>query len=126
MNFIDCTVTGSDGNLAIDAPGGFLIAVPAASRVMLQKYRGQAVTLGIRPEDIRESQPGIRSTPRSTPSSRWSSRSATRFSSTSRSARIRWSRVPPTSRLRMHEQVRLSLDPERLHFFDARTEQAIE
>src|SRR5499433_862617 len=25
MNFIDCTVTGSDGNLAVDAPGGFLI-----------------------------------------------------------------------------------------------------
>ena len=35
-------------------------------------------------------------------------------------------RVPPTSRLRMHERVRLSLDPEGLHFFDSKTEQAIE
>ena len=35
-------------------------------------------------------------------------------------------RVPPTSRLRMHEHVRLSLDPESLHFFDAKTEQAID
>ena len=31
MNFIDCTVTGTDGELAVDAPGGFLIAVPAGA-----------------------------------------------------------------------------------------------
>src|SRR4249919_1157681 len=32
MNFIDCTVTGSDGSLSVDAPGGFLIAVPPEHR----------------------------------------------------------------------------------------------
>ena len=43
-------MTGTDGALAVDAPGGFLIAVPPAQRAALERYRGQPVTLGIRPE----------------------------------------------------------------------------
>jgi multiple sugar transport system ATP-binding protein len=35
-------------------------------------------------------------------------------------------RVPPTSRVKIHEQIPLALNPERLHFFDTQTEQAIE
>jgi multiple sugar transport system ATP-binding protein len=127
MNFIDCTVTGSDGNLAIDAPGGFLISVPAASRVALQKYRGQPVTLGIRPEDIRESQPGD---PKDSQVDAVVEVVEPLGNEILIDVKVgpnpMVARVPPTSRLRMHEQVRLSLDPERLHFFDARTEQAIE
>src|SRR3546814_824676 len=33
--------------------------------------------------------------------------------------------VPPTVRTRIHETLRLALDPERLHFFDAETEAAL-
>ena len=33
--------------------------------------------------------------------------------------------VPQTVRTKMHETIRLALDPERLHFFDADTEAAI-
>ena len=34
-------------------------------------------------------------------------------------------RVDPTVRAKVHERVRLAMDPERLHFFDTKTEQAI-
>jgi multiple sugar transport system ATP-binding protein len=127
MNFIDCTVTGTDGALAVDAPGGFLIAVPPAQRASLERYRGQPVTLGIRPEDIRESSPG---------DAKDSQIEAVVEVVEPLGNEIlidvkvgpnpMVARVPPTSRLRMHERVRLSMDPERLHFFDAQTEQAID
>jgi multiple sugar transport system ATP-binding protein len=34
-------------------------------------------------------------------------------------------RVEPTVRLKVHESVKLALEPERLHFFDLKTEAAI-
>jgi multiple sugar transport system ATP-binding protein len=34
-------------------------------------------------------------------------------------------RVEPTVRAKVHEQVRLAMNPERLRFFDTKTEQAI-
>jgi len=127
MNFIECTVTGSDGNLAVDAPGGFLIAVPPASRVSLGRYRGQPVTLGIRPEDIRESSSGD---PKESQVEAVVEVVEPLGNEILIDVKVgpnpMVARVPPTSRLRMHERVRLSLDPERLHFFDSKTEQAIE
>ena len=127
MNFIDCTVTGTDGALAVDAPGGFLIAVPPANRAALERYRGQPVTLGIRPEDIRESSPGD---PKDSQVEAVVEVVEPLGNEILIDVKIganpMVARVPPTSRLRMHERVRLSLDPEGLHFFDSKTEQAIE
>jgi multiple sugar transport system ATP-binding protein len=34
-------------------------------------------------------------------------------------------RVEPTVRAKVHEHVRLAMNPERLHFFDSKTEQAL-
>ena len=34
-------------------------------------------------------------------------------------------RVDPATRVKVHEKVRLALDPERLHFFDAGSEAAL-
>ena len=127
MNFIDCTVTGSDGSLSVDAPGGFLISVPPSSRVALERYRGQPVTLGIRPEDIREAGRGD---PKDSQVEAIVEVVEPLGNEILIDVKIGTNpmvaRVPPTSRLRMHERVRLSLDPERLHFFDAKTEQSIE
>jgi multiple sugar transport system ATP-binding protein len=125
MNFVDCTVVQS-GDLAVEAPG-FRIAVPPARRAALERLRGKAVALGFRPEDIREG-PG-------------EDQKAYRFDAVVEvveplgneilvDLRVGQyplvARVPPTSRVRIKEQIPLSLDPERLHFFDAQTEQAIE
>ena len=127
MNFIDCTVTGTDGHLAVDAPGGFLIAVPDERRASLERYRGQPITLGIRPEDVRESGPDA---PKDSQVEAVVEVVEPLGNEILIDVKIGpnpiVARVPPTSRLRMHERVRLSLDPERLHFFDAQTEQAID
>jgi len=127
MNFVECTVTGSDGRLAVDAPGGFLIDVPPARRAALERYRGQPVTLGVRPEDIREAAPGdpkeyqIEAVVEVVEPLGNEILIDVKVGSSPLVAR-----VPPTSRVRLHERVLLSVDPERLHFFDAKTEQAIE
>src|SRR5574341_1933884 len=55
MNFMDCTVV-ANGDLAVESPG-FRIAVPPAQKAALDQYRGKTVTLGVRPEDLREASP---------------------------------------------------------------------
>jgi multiple sugar transport system ATP-binding protein len=127
MNFVDCTVTGSDGRLAVDAPGGFLIEVPASRRAALERYRGGPVTLGVRPEDIREASPGdpkeyqIEAVVEVVEPLGNEILIDVKVGSSPLVAR-----VPPTSHVRIHERVKLSLDADRLHFFDTKTEQAIE
>ncbi|MGH7264409.1 MAG: ABC transporter ATP-binding protein [Candidatus Rokuibacteriota bacterium] len=125
MNFMDCTVAGQ-GDLAVESPG-LRVSVPPAHTPALERYRGKAVTLGVRPEDLREA-----------------------TSDDPKNYRIDAvvevveplgneilldvkvghhplvARVPPTSRVRIHEQIPLTLNRERLHFFDTQTEQAIE
>jgi multiple sugar transport system ATP-binding protein len=127
MNFVECTVTGSDGQLSVDAPGGFLLAIPPARRAALERYRGKPVTLGVRPEDIRESNG-------QEPKEYRVEAVVEVVEPLGNEILIDVkvgpnplvARVPPTSRVRMHERVELSLDPERLHFFDSQTEQAID
>ena len=62
----------------------------------------------------------------SRPRSRSSSGSAPRSCSMSRSGRQRWSpSVEPTVGAKVHEHLRLAVNPDRLHFFDNETEAAI-
>jgi multiple sugar transport system ATP-binding protein len=127
MNFIECTV-GSDGGDPLVEAQGLRIAVPGPQRASLERYRGQPVTLGVRPEDIAEADGDA-------------SLKGYRFDAlvevveplgneilldvrVGKSSIV--ARVPPTSRVRMHEQVQLVMNPERLHFFDTQTEQAID
>ena len=52
MNFVDVTVADANGALWADTPG-LRVKVPPASASRLGPYKGQRVTLGIRPEDLR-------------------------------------------------------------------------
>src|SRR3954470_21389307 len=52
MNFIPVTLTDGSGALFAEA-AGMRIKVPAASTQSLMPYKGQGVTLGVRPEDLR-------------------------------------------------------------------------
>jgi multiple sugar transport system ATP-binding protein len=126
MNFVDCTVT-PNGDVAVESPG-LRVAVPPAQKAAVERYRGKPVTLGVRPEDIREAA------------------TADELKSYRVDAVVEVveplgneilldvrvgkhplvARVPPTSRVRLREQIPLTLNPERLHFFDTQTEQAIE
>src|SRR5262249_31964966 len=51
MNFVEVTITEANGSLWAEAPG-LRVKVPPASASRLGAYKGQRVTLGIRPEDL--------------------------------------------------------------------------
>jgi multiple sugar transport system ATP-binding protein len=54
MNFVPATVTGRDGQLFFTAPG-FSLPVSQSRAKALAAYRDKPVTMGIRPEDLHES-----------------------------------------------------------------------
>ena len=53
MNFIPCTVSGKDGQLFFTNPGLNLV-VPSSRAKALAAYAGKPVTMGVRPEELRE------------------------------------------------------------------------
>jgi multiple sugar transport system ATP-binding protein len=53
MNFISCTVSSKDGQLFFTNPGLNLV-VPSSRAKALAAYAGKPVTMGVRPEELRE------------------------------------------------------------------------
>jgi multiple sugar transport system ATP-binding protein len=53
MNFIPCTVSNKDGQILFTNPGLTLV-VPSSRAKALAAYAGKPVTMGIRPEELRE------------------------------------------------------------------------
>ncbi len=125
MNFLECTVVG-DGDLGVESPG-LRISVPPVQKAALERYRGKPVTLGVRPEDIREATPDDPKQYRVEALVEVVEPLGNEILLDVRVGRHPLvARVPPSSRVRLREQVPLALNPERLHFFDIQTEQAIE
>jgi multiple sugar transport system ATP-binding protein len=125
MNFVDCTVV-QNGGLAVEA-SGLRIAVPPARRAALERYRGKSLTLGVRPEDIREGASDDLKAYRIEAVVEVVEPLGNEILIDVRVGQNPLvARVAPTSRIRLKEKVPLTFDPERLHFFDAQTEQAIE
>jgi multiple sugar transport system ATP-binding protein len=125
MNFAEVTVNEANGALWGESPG-FRIRVPGPRVERLRAYKGQKVTLGTRPEDLH---PATAADP-----------ADSTFEATvdvveplgseilldvKAGGHTIVARVDPTVRVKVHEQVRLALDAERLHFFDMKTEAAI-
>jgi multiple sugar transport system ATP-binding protein len=125
MNFADVTVTNTGEGLWAEAPG-LRIRVPASKQDALHRHTGQKIVLGIRPEALRVAN--------------GADASDYAFDSTvevveplgneilvdvraGNHALV--ARVDPATRVKVHETLRLALDPERLHFFDAKTEAAL-
>jgi multiple sugar transport system ATP-binding protein len=125
MNF--ATVTMVDGTGGLTAKNsGLEIEVPAAQAERLRPHVGRQLTLGIRPEDLHVA----------------SSSDAAGLSFTSRVEVIEQlgsevlldvrvgdgtmvAAVDPAVRVRADDQLRLAVNPERLHFFDAQSERAV-
>jgi multiple sugar transport system ATP-binding protein len=125
MNFVDVAINEADGAVVAEAQG-LRLAVSAAKGAALRAYKGQQVALGVRPEDLHMA----------------SGADAAHhiFDATvevveplgseilldvrvGRSTIV--ARVEPTVRVKVHETVRLGVNADRLHFFDAKTEQAV-
>jgi multiple sugar transport system ATP-binding protein len=125
MNFIALTLTESNGALFAEA-AGFRIKVPAASTQRLMPYKGQSLTLGVRPEDLRVGA--------SSDSADLSFEAVVEvveplgseiLLDTKAAGQQIVARVEPTVKTQPHEKIRLTFLPDRIHFFDAKTEAVI-
>jgi multiple sugar transport system ATP-binding protein len=125
MNFIPVTLTDGSGALFAEA-SGIKIKVPPQKAQSLMPYKGQAVTLGVRPEDLRV---GMTSD-----SSDLSFDAVVEvveplgaeiLLDTKAASQQIVARVEPTVKTKPHEKIRLTFIPDRIHFFDAKTEAVI-
>src|SRR5437016_5731079 len=125
MNFIEVTVADANGALAADTPG-FRVKVPLASAGRLGPYKGQRVALGIRPEDLRIAT-GADGADYSfdTVVEVVEPLGSEILLDLKAGPNVMVARVDPTVRVKHQDKMRLSLHPERVHFFDNKTELAI-
>jgi len=125
MNFIDTTIAGSAGALYAEARG-LRVRVPAERASRLAPYTGRAVTLGIRPEDLREA---TGADPQDLVFETLVEVVEPLGSEILLDTRVGTqavvARVAPTVRVKPHDTIRLAFIPERIHFFDNRTEETI-
>jgi multiple sugar transport system ATP-binding protein len=89
-------------------------------------YKGQTVTLGVRPEDLRVG------TSTDSPDLSFEAvvevvepLGAEILLDTRAAGQQIVARVEPTVKTKSHEKIRLAFIPDRVHFFDAKTEQVI-
>jgi multiple sugar transport system ATP-binding protein len=125
MNFVDVRLTEGHDDLWAEA-SGLRIRVPAAKREALRRHAGGKVVLGVRPEALRMA----------------NGADVADYSFDSKvevveplgneilldvraGGHLMVARVDPATSVKVHESVRLALDPERLHFFDATSEAAL-
>jgi multiple sugar transport system ATP-binding protein len=125
MNFADVGINEVNGVVVAETQG-FRVGVPAAKVGALRAYKGQQVALGVRPEDVHVAS--------------GADPAQNTFDATVEVVEPLGSeilldvrvgrgtivaRVDPTVRVKVHETVKLAVNADRLHFFDAKTEQAI-
>jgi len=125
MNFLPVTMAWAEHALWAESPG-IRIKVPPAKAGLLRQYAGQRVMLGVRPEALR---PANGSDP-----AEYSFDSkvevveplgAEILLNVRAGENAIVARVDPGVRVKVHENVRLALDPARVHFFDAASEAAL-
>jgi len=122
MNFADATVVEEGGGLVVTSPG-FRIPVPPARVERLRAYKGQALTLGIRPEDMRIGGDGAHAFDALVDVVEPLGSEILLNITIGQQAMV--ARVEPTVRAKIHEKIRFNVEPDRLHYFDAKTEAAI-
>jgi multiple sugar transport system ATP-binding protein len=125
MNFAEVTVTNSGQGVWAETTG-LRVRVPPAKTEALRRHAGEKVLLGVRPEALRIAN--------------GADVADYAFDCTVEvveplgneilldvraGSHPLVARVDPATRVKVHQSLRLALDPDRLHFFDAKTEAAI-
>ena len=125
MNFAEVTIGSTGGELWAEAPG-LRIGIPGHKKEALRAHAGSRVTLGIRPEALRPANgtepagcvfDSIVEVVEPLGNEILLDVRAGTYSLVAR--------VDPATRLKVRDAVRLAVDPERLHFFDGKTEAAL-
>jgi multiple sugar transport system ATP-binding protein len=125
MNFATVRVAEEAGALWADAEG-MRLKLPQSCSPRLGRYAGQEVSLGVRPEDLRlaaaDDPPDFGFDAAVDVVEKLGSEILLDVS-VGRNAMV--AAVEPTVRAKVHDRVRLTLNPARLHFFDLQSEAAI-
>ncbi len=126
MNFFDCTVTGgAECDLALEAPG-LRIPIPRVPARPLAAYTGRPVTLGIRPEDIREASKGnLLGACLEAVVEVMEPLGSEVLLNMKVGPNPVVARVPPSTAIKAGEKFRLAVDLAKIHLFDHDSEQAI-
>jgi multiple sugar transport system ATP-binding protein len=125
MNFIDTTITEADARLYAETTG-LRVKVPPERGAKLASYKGQSITLGIRPEDLREARGSdLQDVSFDAVVEVVEPLGSETLLDTRVGSQTIVARVDPMVRARHHAKIRLAYLPERLHFFDNQTEEAI-
>jgi multiple sugar transport system ATP-binding protein len=125
MNFADVTITETDGTVWAENPG-FRVGVPASQATRMRAYKGQHVIFGMRPEDLHLASGGDAAEHTfNTTVDVVEPLGSEILLDVKAGTSSMVARVEPTVRVKVHDPVRLAVDPERLHFFDTKTELAI-
>jgi multiple sugar transport system ATP-binding protein len=123
MNFTEAAVTEEAGAVIVTNPG-LRVAVAPAKAERMRAYKGQTVTLGVRPEDMQlaggDGRTGFDAVVEVVEPLGSEILLDVKVGNS-----VMVARVDPTVRAKVHEKIRLNVQPDRLHFFDAKTEAAI-
>jgi len=125
MNFASVRIAQDNG--AVWATGeGIRLKLPAPEAARLGPYSGKDVTLGVRPEDMRvavDSDPADLSVNAEVEVVERLGSEILLDVAVGKTTMV--ASVEPTVAAKMHDRLRLALNPDRLHFFDTETEAAI-
>jgi multiple sugar transport system ATP-binding protein len=125
MNFAEVAVADAGGALWAEH-AGFRVKVPPARAERLRAYRGERVTLGVRPENLH-----VATGEDAAENSFDAVVEVVEPLGSEMLLDVRAAdtplvaRVDPRTRVKAHESVRLAFDPEHVHFFDRKTEAAL-
>ncbi len=125
MNFIPTTINEVNGAIYAETTG-LRIKVPAERAAALKAYKGQTITLGIRPEDLRvgsgSDSPDLAFDAVVEVVEPLGSEILLDVAVAGQSVVCR---VEPSVKAKPHEKIRLAFVPERIHFFEAKSEAVI-
>jgi len=124
MNFIPTKISESNGLFA--EASGLKMKVPGDRAARMGAYKGQTVTLGIRPEDLRVGAGASADYAFDAVVDVVEPLGSEILLDVTLAGQSVVARVEPTVRARAHEKIRLAFVPERIHFFDAKTEAVIQ
>jgi multiple sugar transport system ATP-binding protein len=125
MNFVQVRIAAENGSLWA-ASEDIRIKVPASLVSRLERYAGMEATLGVRPEDLRIAGAGDAGDLSFDVAVEVVERLGSEILlDVAAGSTTMVASVEPTVTAKVHETIRLAINPERVHFFDNMTEAAI-
>jgi multiple sugar transport system ATP-binding protein len=125
MNFAEVRIAGGNGSIWAEAEG-MRLKVPAPLRARLARYAGKGATLGVRPEDLHIAGAADPDELCFDAAVEVIERLGSEILlDVAVGPHTMVASVEPTATAKVHEKLRLAINPSRVHFFDTESEAAI-